>query len=36
MLGFMFHAAVKTDFVVTFPDESASRTPLHAWIEFVG
>jgi hypothetical protein len=36
MLGFMFHVAVKPDFVITFLDESASRTPLRAWIEFVG
>jgi len=36
MLGFMFHVAVKTDFVVTSLDESASRTTLRAWIKFVG
>ena len=36
MPGFMFHVAVKTDFVITSLDESASGTPLRAWIEFVG
>ena len=36
MLCFVFHVAVKTDFVITSLDESASGTPLRAWIELVG
>lgn len=35
MFCFMFHVAVKADFIFTSLDESALRTPLRAWVEFV-